>query len=122
MGERPIELASLCIDRTEGKSVIADASHGDDLGIISRRKNLVCLFEIPVRERFLHNLHTTVAQQPDYPLSRNACQKRAIGKRREHHSVFHHEDIGGGEFGDVAQHIAYDCIVEAAGLGLKERA
>jgi len=121
MCERPIEFSSLGVDRTEGQSAVANASHRDHLGIVSRRKDFICLLEILVRQSLLDYIYSALTQQTDHPLARYPSEKRAIRNGRKHYTIFRHENIRGGEFGDVAEHIADDCIIEAAGVRLKQR-
>ena len=49
-------------------------------------------------------------------------RKDAIGHRRHDDAVLGHEHIGGGEFGDIAEHVGKQAIVEAARIGLHQRA
>src|ERR1700733_725438 len=122
MRERPIKFSSLGVQRAEGESAVADASRRNHLGIVSTRENLVRLFKILIGESFLHHRYATLAQQPDYPLAGDAGKKCSVGNRREYNAVLRHENIRGGQFGDVAQHIADNRIIEAARLRFKKRA
>src|SRR5271155_6008683 len=102
MRERPIEFSSPGVDRAEGKSAIADASHGNHFGIVPARENLLRFFEILVGESFLDDTHAILLQQPDYSLPGDARPKSSIWNGREHHAIFRHENIRGGKFGNVA--------------------
>src|SRR5580700_11948658 len=116
MRECPIKFSSFGVDRTEGKRAIADASRRNHLGIVSCRENLICLLKILVSESRLDHTHATLAQQSDHSLAGDACQKCSIRNWSEHHTILRHENIRSSEFGDIAQHIAHDGIVEAASL------
>src|SRR5271168_2536877 len=121
MGECPIKFSSLGVDWAERKNAIADPGHRNHLRIVSRRENLICFLEILVSESLLDYAYTTLAQQLDDSLTGNARQKGSVGNRREHDAILRHEDIRGREFGDVAEHIANNGIVEAARLRFKKR-
>src|SRR5271163_4133379 len=121
MGECPIELSSLGVDWTERKNAIANPGRWNHLGIVSGRENLICFLEILVGESLFDDIYAILAQQSDDSLTGNASQKGSIGNRREHDPILRHEDIRGGEFGDIAEHIAHNGIVEAARLRFKKR-
>src|SRR5580704_9852090 len=121
MCERPIEFSSLGVDWAEGKWVVANTSHRNHLGIVSGRENLICLLKILVSESLLGHTHATLAQQPDDPLAGDAGQKSSVWNRRKHHAVLRHENIRSREFGDIAQHVTDDGIVEASRLSFKKR-
>ena len=59
-------------------------------------------------------------QQPDHPLARDAGKEAAGRDRREHFPAPRHEDVGGGEFRDIAVGIGRQRVVEALGAGLKD--
>src|SRR5580692_5350017 len=122
MRECPIEFSSLGVDGTEGKRAIADASRRNHLGIVSCRENLICLLKILVSESRLDDTQATLTQQPDHSLAGDARQKCSVRNWSENYTFLRHENIRSSEFGDIAQHIAHDGIVEAAGLSFKKRA
>src|ERR1700733_1700854 len=120
MRECPIKFSRLGVQRADGESAVVDASRRNHLRIVSARENLVRPFKILIGESFLYHRYATLAQQSDYPLAGDARQKCSVGNRREYNSVLGHENIRGGQFGDVAQHIANNRIVEAARLRFKK--
>src|SRR3984885_5076701 len=120
--ERPIKFSSLGVDRAERKNTVADASHWNHLGIVSSRENLICFFKVLISESFLDHVHAILAQQPNYSLTGNASQEGSVRNRREHDTILRHEDIRGRKFGDVAEHIAHNRIVEATRVRFKKRA
>ena len=65
---------------------------------------------------------TPFAQQSDYSLTSDACQKCSVGIRRVDDSVFRHKNVRGSEFCDISEHVAYDCVIEAAGLCVEKSA
>src|SRR3984957_10096655 len=117
----PIEFPGLSVDGTEGKSAIADASRRNHFRVVPGRENLICFLEVLIGECLLYYGDAAIAQKADHPLSCNASEESAIEKRSKHDSIFRHENIRSSELGDVAQHIAHDSVVEAAGLRFKKR-
>src|SRR5208283_624053 len=122
MREFPVEFSGLLIERAELKLTVPDPSHGNYLGIVSGRENLICLLKVLVSESRLDYLHSCSAQEPDHPLSSDACKKCSIRDRCQHYAIFGHEDIRSREFSDVAQHVAYNRIVKPPLVRFKERA
>ena len=76
----------------------------------------------PVGHSFLDHCYTALAQQTDHSLARDPGKKGSIRDRRKDNTILSHEDVGGGQFGYIAQHVANDRIVEAPGVGLEKRA
>ena len=104
---------------TEGDTLTAtyiDADDGHHLRVIAGGKNLVGGLEVAVMQRGLRHGNAGLAQQPDDPLARKPVEERPVRLRREHDTVFRHEDIGGGKFCDIAEHVADDAIGEGAHL------
>src|SRR5712692_1458492 len=120
MRECPVEFSRLRVERTKLQWSVADPSYRDYLRVVSSSKNLVRLFEVRIDEGFLDNGYAGLAQQADDPLACNAGQKGSVRNRCEHHTILCHENVRGGEFGDVAQHVADDRIVEAPSVRLEE--
>src|ERR1700677_256520 len=122
MGERPVEFPGLGVERAKLQSTVADASDGDYFGVVSSRENLVGLLEVLISESLLNQLNAGCTQESHYPLARDAGEKCSVRDGGKHDAVFCQEDIGGGEFGDVAQHVADDGVVEASSLGFEQGA
>ena len=104
-GDRP---GPTCISRSSMRVM------GATLLKLPGGENLVRAQEILVRQRLFDHRDAVVAQQADHPRPGDAGQEGAVGRRREDHAVLHHEDIGIGQLGDIAQHVAEQAIVEAA--------
>src|SRR6266436_8635827 len=122
MRELPIYFAGLGIEGTRLNYTVTDPAHGNDFRIISARKNLVRGLEVVITESFLDYFHSAFAQQPDHPLTGNARQKCSIRYRCINRTTFCHKDVGSGQFGDVAKHVADNGIVKSAGMRLEKRA
>src|SRR6516162_8465461 len=118
----PIKFPSFGIERTELQWTVADSCRGHYLGIVSSRENLVCRLELAVGHRFLDYCYSAVAQQTNHALASDAGKKGPVRDRRKHYTILRYEDVRGGQFGHVAQHVADDRIVKAPAVGLEKRA
>src|SRR5947208_9205146 len=122
MRELPIEFPGLCVNWAELKRMIANPGHWNDFGIVSRRENLICLLKILISKGLLDYCHTAFAQKSNHPLASNARQKCTIRRRCKHYAILGYKDVRSRELGHIAQHVANDRIIEAAGVRLEKRA
>src|SRR5580704_8282855 len=121
MRKCPIEFSCFGIQGAERKCAVTDPSDWDDLGIVPGGKDFVGFLEVRVGECLLDDGYTLIAQEADDSLTSNAGQKCPVREWSEHNSIFGHKDVGSGKFGDIAEHVTNDGIIEAARLRLKER-
>src|SRR6202035_2885102 len=98
-----------------------DPRYGNDLGIVSGRKDFIGLLEIFVTERLLNDRYSPISQESDYSLASNARQECPVREWSKYDSIFRHENVGRCEFRDIPQHVADNGVVEAAGLRVAER-
>src|SRR5215471_7630899 len=99
----PIQFACLAIERSGLQRSILDAIHRHHFRIVAGRKNLVGGLDVAIVQRSLDDADPGIAQQLDDALTRNAVEKCAIRRRREHDAVLADEDIGRRKLRDVAE-------------------
>ncbi len=122
VGEVPVQFARLQIERARLQIPLIDPRDRRHLGVITGGKNLIRGLKIGIAQHRLDDGGAGRAQQSDDPRPRDAGEKRTVRGRREDNAIFRHEDIGGGELGNVAEHVAQQTIVEAAPARFDKRA
>src|SRR5437879_11803446 len=122
MRKLPIEFPGLCVNWAELKLTVSDPGYRNDFGLISCRENLICLLKILLGKGLLDYRHTAFTQKPNHPLASDTRQKCSIRRRCKHYAILGHKNVRGRELGHIAQHVANDRIIEAAGVRLEKRA
>src|SRR5207253_1837890 len=83
---------------------------------------LTRLLKILIGKGLLDYRHTAFTQKPNHPLASDTRQKCSIRRRCKHYAILGHKNVRGRELGHIAQHVANDRIIEAAGVRLEKRA
>jgi hypothetical protein len=86
----------------------------NDLGMVACRENFIRFQKITHGKRFFHRRDASVGQQRNRAAARDSRQKGAVRRGREHLTVLDDEDVGRRGFGDIAQHVEHERVVEAA--------
>src|SRR6266704_5800992 len=119
MGELPIKFASLRIQWTRRNDTTADPADRNHFRIVSAGKDFIRFLKVLIGKGFLDHRHVGITQQPDHPLPGNAREKRPVWYGCKHHAVPSHEDVGGGQLSNIAQHVAHHSIVKTASVRLE---
>src|SRR5437667_7100922 len=121
MREHPIEFPGFAVDWAKLKRTVTNPGHRNNFGIVSSRENLIRLLEILIGKCLLDHRHTAFAQKPNYPLASDTRQKCSIRRRCKDYAIPGHKNVRGRELCHIAQHVANNRIIEAAGVCLEKR-
>jgi len=122
VGEGPVERARAPEHRSDPKPALVDAHDRRDLAEVAGREDLVGRQEGFVGQGLLAHLDAVAAQESNDAAPRYPVEEGPVRRWREHNAVLDQEDVGVGELGDGAQHVAHDAVVEAPPLRLDQRA
>src|SRR3954463_9198659 len=87
MGEVPIELARLAIERPRLQRALSDPDHRQQLAVVAGREDLVSILEIGIAQRRLDHAHARITQELDGAIARDAGKERSVGGGRVDHPV-----------------------------------
>jgi hypothetical protein len=110
----PIKLAGAAIERTRLQNSLVDPRYRRHFGVFASGKNLGSRLKNRNSAGWSRAQWRRARGAGQLPESADAGEIGAARLRREDDTIFRHEEIGRAEFGDVAQHIAQQTIVEAA--------